>query len=374
MNKYDAIVLGTGGAGSAALYHLAKKTDHVLGLDQFPAGHDRGSSHGETRVIRQAYFEHPDYVPLLERAYELWHELEAQVSSQLFFKVGLLEIGPSGGMLIEGVNKAARLHDLAVEEINEKELEKRFPGFRVPEGSEALFESNAGYLLVEKCVLSHLEMAQKTGATLRTGETILSWNIEDSGIITVKTDKATYQADRLVITPGAWAPVLLNDLDLNLKVVRKHLHWYGESTNQKYHESQGAPTFFYETPDGCFYGFPMRDKSGLKIAEHTGGEAVTDPLNVDRSPDPVDQNRVEQFLKSNLPEVKLTRNRHSVCMYTLSQDENFIIDHHPEHDQVVFAAGLSGHGFKFASVIGEVLAQMVLAGKTNLPVEFLKRR
>jgi sarcosine oxidase len=372
MKKYDAIVLGTGGIGSAALFHLSKQLDNVLGLDRFPGGHDRGSSHGETRIIRQAYFEHPDYVPLLIRAYELWHELETLRASQLFFQVGLLEIGPTNGMLTNGIQNAASQHQLVVDSISRNELDKRFPGYHLPEGNEALFEPKAGYLLVEECILAHLAHAEKLGAEIRTGEEVSSWSVDDAGLVTVITDRQTYLTDRLIITSGAWAGDLLSGIDLKLRVVRKHLHWYACDENSSYHEKQGGPAFFYETEEGCFYGFPMRDARGVKLAEHTSGETIDNPLELDCSIDINDQKRVEQFLSVHLPEVKLKQTDHSVCMYTLSPDENFIIDKHPDYSQVIFAAGMSGHGFKFASVLGEILSQLTCDGKTKWNIDFLK--
>jgi len=372
--KYDAIILGTGGIGSAAMFHLASETNNILGLDRFPGGHHRGSSHGETRIIRQAYFEHPGYVPLLLRAYELWHELEQLQQSQLFHQVGLIEVGPADGRLMNGVRSAAKQHQLAIESISPAEMQQRFPGYNYPAGYHALFEPAAGYLLVEQCVLAHLEQARKLGAEIKSDEEVLDWSVNDAGIVTVKTARKEYQTDRLIITSGAWAGDLLSNLDLKLRVVRKHLHWYSCAQNSCYHEQQGAPTFFYETPAGCFYGFPQRDARGLKLAEHTGGEPVSNPLELDTSVDMTDRARIEKFLAMHLPVVSLQPVDHAVCMYTLSPDEHFIVDKHPSYPQVAFAAGLSGHGFKFASVLGEILTQLVCNGKTDLPIEFIQRR
>src|SRR5205823_11824179 len=208
MNVYDVIVLGTGGVGSAAAYQLAKRGANVLGIDQFPGGHDRGSSHGETRVIRQAYFEHPDYVPLLLRAYELWHELERQSGIDLLHQVGLLQVGPPQGLVVHGVVEAARLHGLSVDSLTATEVCRRFPGFRVPEGSVGVFEPAAGYLKVEKCVLAHLAGAKQHGATLQFGVTVSDWHAEKGGI-RVLSDQGDFSAERLLITAGPWAPQLL---------------------------------------------------------------------------------------------------------------------------------------------------------------------
>ncbi len=370
MQTYDVIVLGTGGVGSAALYHLANRGVRVLGLDRFPPGHDRGSSHGQTRIIRQAYFEHPDYVPLLRRAYELWADLEQRRGERLFYDVGLLEIGPPDGVVIKGVLESARLHNLEVDRLTPDDVASRFPGFQVPQGCEAVFERRAGYLLVEQCVLAHLDEAQKLGAELHTGETVLGWSADTHGV-TATTATQTYSAARLVVTSGAWASQLLTDLGVRLLVLAKHLHWY-DNDDVRYRQVRGCPTFFYELPEGYFYGFPHFDDWGVKIAEHSGGAVVNDPLHADRSVDAQDRSRVERFLATHLPGVSHRPTHHVVCFYTMSPDEHFIVDRHTQHNQVAFAAGLSGHGFKFTTVLGEVLADLVLTGQTPLPIDFLR--
>jgi len=373
MTHYDAIVLGTGGVGSAAAFHLARRGARVLGLDRFPGGHDRGSSHGQTRIIRQAYFEHADYVPLLRRAYELWAELESLADEKLFHQVGLLQIGPPEGYVIGGVLSAAKQHGLAVDELSAVESHARFPGFHVPEGMVGVFEPAAGYLRVERCVLAHLAAAKQQGAELRTGVTVQSWNADDRNV-SVATDQGTFTADKLVITAGAWAPQLLADLGIPMTVRRKHLHWF-ECDNPVY-RGANAPTFFYEMPHGLFYGFPAVDELGVKVAEHSGGETVSDPLTDSRPLEEQDLARVRDFVGEQLPTVgKLARpTRHEVCFYTMSPDEQFIIDTHPRYKNVVFSAGLSGHGFKFTSVLGEIMADLALTGTTPQPVGFLRHR
>ena len=369
MSTYDVIVLGTGGVGSAAAFHLAQRGAKVLGLDRFSGGHDLGSSHGQTRIIRKAYFEQPNYVPLLHRAYELWADLEQRTAEKLYHEVGLIEIGPPDGIVVSGVLASARQHKLCVDELTEHDVAERFSGFAIPESCVAVFEQNAGYLLVERCVLAHLAEAVKHGAELRSGETILDWQANDRGV-TVRTDRNTYSAGKLVITAGAWATDLLASLGIKLRVLRKHLHWY-ESDDSCYREDNGCPAFFYDVPGGHFYGFPQIDQRGLKVADHTGGTEISDPLADDRSREPADVQRVEQFLTEYLPGVSRTAYQHAVCYYTMSPDAQFIIDHHPDHSNVVFAAGLSGHGFKFTNVLGEVLTDLAIDGAAKLPIEFL---
>jgi monomeric sarcosine oxidase len=373
MPHYDVIVLGLGGVGSAALYHVAQRGRRVLGLDRFSGGHDRGSSHGETRIIRQAYFEHADYVPLLLRAYQLWNDLERQVGETLFHQVGLLQVGPPEGQVVRGVLAAARQHQLAVDSLSGREVERRFPGIRVPSGHVGVFEPKAGYLKVERCVLSHLAAAKEAGAEAVHDAEIKSWEATASGI-RVLTSAGEFTADRLIIAAGAWTGDFLGQAHLPpLRVLRKQVYWYTGNAPE-YYETRGFPTFLFELPQGVFYGFPERDAGGLKVAEHSGGVEVVDPLHDPRLPDAADEGRVREFLATCLPGVGKERARYSTCFYTMSPDENFLVDRHPASERVVFAAGLSGHGFKFTSVLGEALADLALEGGTHLPIEFLSLR
>jgi sarcosine oxidase len=366
---FDVIVLGVGGVGSAALDQLARRGLRVLGLDRFPPGHDRGSSHGRTRLIRQAYFEHPDYVPLLRRAYELWADLSARSGKTLYHQVGVLQAGRPNGTVVPGVLASARQHGLDVEELSEGEITARFPGLRVPPPLVAVFERRAGYLDVEDCVREAARQAVDHGATLQIGESVRGWKVEGSGVA-VETDRGTYRANSLIVSAGAWAGTLLADLGIRFQVVRKSLYWYA-APERLYSPAHGFPGFLYETDRGSFYGFPRIDDEGLKSAEHSGGIPVSDPLRVDRNPDPGETIRVEQFLAEYLPEVTPEPLRFGTCLYTLSPDGHFVVDRHPEHPQVVFAAGLSGHGFKFTTVLGEVLADLAAHGSTRLPIGFL---
>jgi len=366
---YDCIVVGTGGVGSAALYYLAQRRVHVLGLDRFPPGHDRGSSHGDTRVIRMAYFEHPNYVPLLRRAYELWNQLSSTCRQQLYHQVGLLEVGDPKGEVVPGVLRSAQEHSLEIETFTPSEVAHHFPGFTMPESMTAVFERHAGYLTVEACVLAYISEAQKLGAELSSDETVVSWQASGDGV-TVTTKQSTYEAARLIITPGAWASDLLGDVGMQFTVRRKSLFWY--ESLPVYQAAQGCPVFLYETPAGIFYGYPQIDTWGLKVAEHTGGQAVSDPLTVDRNINDQDREAVEAFLIHHLPGVSPTLRKHVVCLYTMSPDSHFVVDRHPLSPQVAFVAGLSGHGFKFASVLGEILADLTLDGRTSLPIGFLR--
>lgn len=373
MATYDAIVLGCGGVGSAALFHLARRGIRVLGLDRFVPPHPHGSSHGQTRVIRLAYFEHPDYVPLLRRAYTLWDELERLADRRLFERVGLVELGPPDGVVIPGVLQAAAQHRLDVERWTHDDCRRRLPGLVPPEGSQIVFESQAGYLRVEECVATHLGLARAAGAEFR-AEEVISWSAADGDVV-VRTEQAEYRAARLVIGAGPWASSALAQaaphVARRLVVRRKHLHWH-PTRDRRLRGDEGFPTFFVERPDrSFFYGFPVLDERGLKVAEHSGGQVAADPLTDDRAVDTTDARRVTEFLANCFPTVEAPHGDHAVCYYTMTPDEHFVVDRTGD-GRVSYVAGLSGHGFKFVSVLGEILAQFALDGASPLPLDFLR--
>jgi sarcosine oxidase len=374
MQSFDVIIVGTGGIGSAAAYHLAARGRRVLGLDRFPIAHDRGSSHGQTRLIRQAYFEHPDYVPLLLRAYELWRELEEHVGRRLLVESGLVMAGPPEGSVIAGALASAHLHRLSVERMTAREARGRWPVFTLPEDWHAVHEPHGGYLFVEACVRAHAEMARQRGATLEHGVVVHGWHAEGNGIA-VETDRGTFRADRLVLTPGPWAAGLLSLPGVPLAVLRKSLFWYEPAEAARPAFAAGSlPCFAFDAPAGFFYGFPQIDGRGVKVAEHTGGRPVDNPLAVDREIDIDEKQRVEQILAAHLPALGRRCAEHAVCLYTMSPDHHFVVGVHPASDRVVIGAGFSGHGFKFASVMGEALADLAIAGETTLPIGFLSPR
>ncbi len=360
---FDVIVIGTGGAGSSALFHAARRGAKVLGLDRFPPAHDRGSSHGQTRLIRQAYFEHPDYVPLLLRAYELWETLQSEFGEQLYFETGVLEAGPDDGELVPGVLQSASQHDLEIDHLTPQEARARWPQYWIPDNFDVVFERRAGFLMVERCVQAHLEGALEAGATIRTGVEVQGWQPFGSDPqrgFAVTVDHQLITADKLIIAAGAWSPALLPDIAGNFQILRKPLHWFAADENI-YGTDSGCPSFLFEVPEGHFYGFTAHDGHGVKAARHSGGVVVSDPLNVDRSMDEAERGEVQAFLRQYLPDVDADApEAHTVCMYTMSPDTHFVIDRLKLFPGVSFACGLSGHGFKFTSVIGELLAMFAL--------------
>ncbi len=371
MAAYDLIAVGVGGVGSAALYHAARRGLRVLGIDRFPPGHDRGSSHGGTRAIRMAYFEHPDYVPLLRRAYQLWEELEHERRQRLFERVGLLQVGPPNGLVVPGVLKSATEHRLPVEQLDEAELVRRFPGFRVPTECVAVYEANAGYLLVEDCVRAHAELAVHCGAELAIGQIVREIHFRGGDFLVV-TDQEQLHSRYLIVTPGPWADQLLAPLALPLKVLIKYQYWY-PSSESWYQRHSGCPVYFFEIKDEFFYGFPQYDSRGVKVARHTGGQPCDDPLAIHQEDDPEDRQLVEQFLAECLPGVARPVNAQSICFYTMTPDGHFIVERLPDTECGVFVAGLSGHGFKFTSVLGQAMVDWCVSGKEWPELRFLRR-
>ncbi len=356
--------------GSAACWQLARAGRRVLGLERFQLGHDHGSSHGQTRLIRRAYFEHPDYVPLVQRAYELWEELEALSGRALLHRSGLLLAGAPDSRLLRGVRAAAAQHRLALEDLFPADVERRFPGIVLRPDQVAMFERDAGYLLVEDCVRAQARLAAQLGATLRFDEPVRSWKADDDAI-RVQTDRGLYSAERLILTAGPWSQDLLSHLRLPLDVQRRMQLWFGV-TDARYAVGAGFPAFAFEIESGFFYGFPAIEPGCMKIAEHLGRQPIAHAERLDRELHEADATDVRQFIRRHLPGVSTNVMRHSACMYTMTPDEHFIVDRAPDDPRVVFAAGFSGHGFKFAPVIGQVLAEIAIDGRTREPAEFLR--
>ena len=368
---FDCAVIGTGGIGSAALYEAARRGWSVIGIDRFAPAHDRGSSHGQTRIIRQAYFEHPDYVPLVLDSYTAWAAIEQESGESLLEQTGLLQVGHPGGPVIEGVLRSSREHGLAVESLSVPQMESRFPGFRYPADSIGVYEPVAGFLRVETCVRTLIRLAVRQGAHLAEPDPVQGWQTGDDGRHRLSTRSGrVLVADRLIVTAGPWAPGLLSDHVPELRIIAKHQHWF-DCHQPRLAREAGCPVFFFETDEGYFYGFPDFDGRGNKLAEHSGGHPVSDPTTVDRNPDPGDLQRVSRFLTRHLLASHPRHSGHSVCMYTMSPDEHFIVDTIDPSGTIAVACGMSGHGFKFAPVLGQALVDM-LDGRFRPDMEFLR--
>jgi sarcosine oxidase len=356
--RLTVAVVGLGAAGSATAAHLAARGVRVIGLDRFVPPHAMGSSHGESRIIREAYFEHPLYVPLVQRAYTLWTELESRTGAPLFRRTGGLMMGPRDGTVVGGALASAVEHDLPFELLSSAEVIKRFPAFHIPASDVAVLEPRAGILDPERAIAAHLDSARAAGAELHLGAPVTSWRALPGGGIEVTWAGETTRADHLVIAAGAWTSSLLADLALPLVVERNVVHWF---TAQRPADcaSDRMPIFIHETSPGkAWYGFPDIG-SGVKLALHHQGSATTADA-VDRAVASDEIARVQALHERILPGAIGAHQRSTVCLYTNTPDEHFIVDRHPAHPQVTVVSACSGHGFKFAPAIGELAADLVM--------------
>lgn len=354
---FDAIVIGLGGMGSAAAAHLASRRQRVLGLEQFQPAHAQGSSHGRSRVIRLAYFEHPAYVPLLRRAYELWRRLEADTGRHLLEMTGGLMIGAPDSEVVSGSLRSAREHHLAHEFLDASEIRRRFPPLTPRQGIVALYEKEAGSLFPEEAIRAHLELAANGGAHLRFDERVEDWRVSPSGTIEVSTTRDTYQCGRLILAPGAWAAALFKIDWLPLEVEPQMLYWFDPAGGAAPFTSDRVPIYIWDLGGGIqFYGFPADDDHRVKVAFFRSAR--------------IDETSMREVLEPCIPALARGRLVDAVsCKYTLTPDRHFVIDRHPDHPQVVIASPCSGHGYKFASVVGEILADLAIDGATRHPID-----
>jgi sarcosine oxidase len=367
---HDVIVAGLGGMGSSTAYHLAGRGKRVLGLERHTPAHDKGSSHGQSRIIRQAYFEDPAYVPLLLRAYELWEQLERETGEDLMTLTGGLMIGPPESRTFTGSKATADEYDLPYEVFDAGELKRRYPMFEPTEGTIALFEEKAGFVRPEASVKAHLNRAASMGADLRFGEEILSWEPTASGV-RVETASDVYEAERLVVTAGAWTPKLLADLGLPLEVTRQILFWFDPVGGVEPFLSNRFPVFIWEPEDGnAFYSIPAHDgpRGGVKVAFFRADGKPADPETIDREVHDDEVEFIRSYVTKYVPALDGELLYAKTCMYTNTPDEHFVISTHPDHPQAAIAAGFSGHGFKFCGVVGEILADLATEGETDHPI------
>lgn len=369
---YDVIVIGLGSMGSTAAYQLAKRGQRVLGLERFGPAHSLGSHHGGSRIIRQAYFEDPAYVPLLLRAYELWDEIERESGEKILTITGGLMLGNSGSQTVAGSIESARQWSLPYEILDAKEIRNRFPVFTPPPDTLALYEKKAGFVRPEASVYAHLLEAERHGADLRFFEPVLSWEAHPSGEgARVITENGVYEAGRLVISPGAWAPEVLESLGLSLEVERQVMIWFEPTEGIQPFRAGNLPIYIWEAEDGIqFYGFPNHGLSaeGAKVAFFRMGQPCTAET-IDRQVYDHEIDRMREYIRDRLPQLNGKFLQAKTCLYTNTPDLHFVIALHPDYQQVAIAAGFSGHGFKFASVVGEILADLAIDGTTSHPID-----
>lgn len=366
---HDAIVIGVGTMGSAACSELARRGWNVLGLDQYDIPNALASHHGRSRMFRTSYYEHADYVPLLRRALSGWQGLEERTGRRIFHPTGGLYIGPRDGALVGGSLDAARRHGLPHESLNRAELERRFPQLRLPAGFAGMLEAQAGFIVPELAVEAMAGEAAAAGATLKARERVIAWDARDA-TVEVRTVRGTYAAKRLIITAGPWSGTLAGDA-ARVTITRQVVGWVTPRLPELFRLGRW-PCWAIEQPGGgLFYGFPMRDgETGMKVALHAVGEVV-EPDELNRDVVPEDEAGWREGLRRHLPDADGPTSAHAVCMYDNSPDGHFIVDLFPRHANIVVACGFSGHGFKFAPVLGEAIADLAMHGKSSLPIGFL---
>ncbi len=373
--SYDVIVIGLGGMGSAAAYHLAARGQRVLGLERHTPAHDLGSSHGGSRIIRQSYFEDPAYVPLLLRAYELWERLAVDAGTDVITLTGGLFLGLPDSQAVAGSRLAAEQWDLPHELLDAGEVRLRFPTVAPADDEVGLYEAAAGFVRPEATVMAHLGLAGRAGAELHFGEPVLSWESTPDGV-RVRTGRETYTAGRLVVAPGAWAPELLADLGVPIRIERQVMHWFQPVGGVERYLPDRHPVYVHESTDGLqAYGFPAIDgpDGGVKVAFFRHGTDCT-PDTVDRTVTDVEIDRMRRRVETFLPGLAGRSLDAVTCLYSTTPDENFVLATHPGHPAVTVACGFSGHGFKFVPIVGEVLADLVIDGTTAHPITLFDPR
>ncbi|WP_049921814.1 N-methyl-L-tryptophan oxidase [Halopiger djelfimassiliensis] len=367
-DQHDVIVLGVGGMGSATVAHLADRGVDVLGLERYDVPHGYGSSHGITRIFRLAYYEHPDYVPLLRRAATLWEDLESDHDRQLLYRTGSIDAGPTDDPLVEGSKRSCEEHDLEYERLSSDELTDRYPGYRLPDDYTAIYQPDGGFLVPEDCIVAHVDRAHRAGATIRARERVVNWQPTDDGGVRVETDHAAYEADSLVITAGAWAAQFVDALDGIAVPERQVLAWL-QPDEPEYFAPERFPVWNLRVPEGRFYGFPVHGVPGFKLGRYHHREETVDPDAFEREPTQADERLLREFAEQYFPAGAGPTMRMETCLFTNTPDDHFVLDTLPEHPQVAVGAGFSGHGFKFASVVGEILADLALDGETDHGIE-----
>lgn len=360
MKRFDVIVAGLGAMGSAALYHLARGGVRAAGFDRYAPPHSLGSSHGETRMIREAYYEHPAYVPLVRRAYQLWHQL-SEDGDPLIVETGGAFGGPPDGELVPGILRSASAHGIAVESLSRAEAAQRFPWLRFDESMTILAEPRAGFLYPERCIARHLDDAARDGAELHPDEPVLEWRAEGDGVVVV-TARGEYVAGRLILATGAWMVDTLADVGVAAVVERQPLFWFAPRGDAPLPSTVWAIEFEHGK---LLYGFPVSE-AGVKVAIHYGGVQRTTAEQIDRTIREEDSRHLRRFADHHLPAVLGGIARAGVCMYTNTADLHFIFDTHPRHDHVLVVSACSGHGFKFSSAIGEAAAQWARDGAPRI--------
>ncbi len=362
----DVIVVGLGAHGSAAVWQLAKRGTSVIGFDSYAPPHTLGSSHGDSRVIREIYAEHPDYVPIMQRGYAIWRELEEAVAdsgepTELLKIVGGLTVGRPEESNVTGVQRSAAEHNLTVEVLDPSEIRSRWPQFQPREDMIGTFDARSGALFPEKCVAAHLDQAAKSGADLHYNEAVRRWHPDGEGV-RVFTDSGEYTADQIVFSAGAWNPGFVSKLKLPFRLERQVLFWFEPASSPELFKPENSPNHSWQvTPEQSIYAQPDFG-GGVKIAFHHGGEMFDEPVELDRAVRESDEQSLRHAFADLIPHLNGRVLKSAVCLYTNTPDHHFLLDWHPGHRNVIICSPCSGHGFKFSSVVGEIVADMATKG------------
>ncbi len=373
---FDTIVIGVGGMGSAICYQLAQRGKRVLGLERFDIPHTKGSSHGQTRIIRLAYYEHPSYVRLLQRAYELWFDIERETNEKLLHTTGSLDAGTEDSPVFQGALLSAHTYDLAHEVLTSVEITKRFPGYRLPAETMGLWQPQGGFLVPERCIVTYVNAAIAHGAEIHGRERTLEYVPTATGGVRVSTHRGVYEADTLIIAAGAWNPNLLPFLQGTAVPERQVLAWLQPSAPQDFTPDR-FPVFNLLVEEGCFYGFPVFGIPGFKFGKyhHFEQQGNAEEMLGKREwtePNDEDEAMLRQFAERYVPGGAGPTMALATCMFTNAPDGHFIIDQHPNQPTVWFISACSGHGFKFASVMGEIMADLVTKGTTRHDISLFR--
>jgi sarcosine oxidase len=362
MTTFDAVVVGLGAMGSAAVSSLARRGCRVVGIEKFAPGHDRGSSHGATRIIRLGYFEDPSYVPLVRAAYPLWRDLAVKSGVPVINITGIVEIGRPDSELVEGTLRASRLHGLSHEVLDAATLMRRFPAFRVPQGYVGVYQPDGGFLRAEQAIRAQLALARDAGAQLRFDENVVAIEPRGKGV-RVATQNGVVDARCAIVTAGPWVKSLLPGLPVPIRVTRQVLGWFAPRERALFSPDR-FPVFLLQNADGLFYGFPDDGTSGVKVAKHHHADETVDPDACDREVSAADEAMIRAVLAAHIPAADGPRLSATTCLYTMTPDGDFILDRVPGEESIIVASPCSGHGFKFAPVIGEILADLAITEST----------
>lgn len=371
-NHHDVLIAGLGAMGSAVAFHLARRGVRICGFDRYSPPHTMGSSHGQSRIFREAYFEGSAYVPMVRRAGELWRELEHETATPLLLQTGGLMFGRPDSELVLGARSSAKQYGLEHEVLTVSEISRRFPAFRPETEMVAVYEPGAGILFPEACVHAHLSRARACGAQIHDDEAVLGWEASANGV-SVTTRRGRYRADSLIVSAGAWARQLLEPLEPPLMVERQVVFWFDPRSSPEHFSPANCPVHLWQFDGDRFaYGFPDLG-NGVKVAcHHEGVTGSPDSLTREVGADEVE--RARSFIRRFLPGADGSFQSAAACLYTNTPDEHFWIDRHPQHENVLIASPCSGHGFKFASVIGEVLADLATRGRSSFDLSLFKSR